>query len=147
MCRGPIYFKGFHKVRDSWDEDSYDIKCSEILNSIIDSHIDDAIELADTYHVRYRAFILNIAVEKIKMTEKMFRFLKSDMLSVDDIDYILNETAIYLSDRNMNKFTWLDEPIKDCATQYPRLQKAKASRCRETQGSAEWEMIVTFWTV
>lgn len=148
MCRRPIYFKGFHKVRDSWNEESQNIKCVEVLNNTFDILINDAIEITNMFPKKYRKDILNNVFEDLKDTEKMYRFLRYDGFDADDIDYILNETSIYFSDRKINKNKWIDDPIiKECETQYPKLKRAKGSRCREGQGSIEWDMIVTFWTV
>jgi hypothetical protein len=120
MCRRPIYFKGFHTVRDKWDEDSMDIKCNEVLNSTFDAQIEEGLEMARLVSKRYRRVILDGIMEDLEVTERMFRFLKYDGCSPDEIDYLLNDTDYYFSDRNIDKYIWDDDPIKEKATLYPK---------------------------
>lgn len=148
MCRSPIYFKGFHKIRNEWNDESRDIKCNEVLNNAFDTQLEYALEMTSVFPKKYGKAFLRDTLEDLKDIEKTFRFLRHEDLEADEIEYLLNETDFYFSDRNINKNRWIDEPIvKEHATQYPQLQRAKGSRRREGQEGAEWEMIVTFWTV
>lgn len=120
MCRRPIYFKGFHAVRDKWDEDSMEIKCNEVLNSTFDAQIEEGFEMARLVSKRYRRVILDGITEDLITTERMFRFLKFDGCTADEIDYLLNDTDYYFSDRNVDKYMWDDDPVKEKATLYPK---------------------------
>ena len=59
-------------------------------------------------------------MEDLKTAERMFRFLKYDGCDADEIDYLINDTDYYFSDRNMNKYVWDDDVIQEKATQYPK---------------------------
>lgn len=148
MCRRPIYFKGFHKVRDTWDEESFDNKCNEVLNKTFNADIENAIEVSHMFPEQFRKHIVNKVMQELKETEKMFRFLVFHGCDPEEIDSFLNETDYYFSDRHVDKCSWWDDPIaKEHVTQYPMLQQAKGSRCREGQGGLEWETLVMFWIV
>ena len=148
MCRRPIYFKGFHKLRDTWDVESHDNKCNEVLNNTFDMRIQNVIESAQIFPEQFRRHIVGTVMQELKETEKMFRFLVAEGCNADEIDCFLNESDYYFSDRNINKFLWWDDPvIKEHATQYPMVQQAKGSRCREGQGGLEWETLVMLWIV
>lgn len=120
MCRRPIYFKGFHTVRDKWDEDALDIKCNEVLISTFDAYIEEGVEIARMVRKKHQRYILDGVMEDLKTTERMFRFLKYDGCDADEIDYLINDTDYYFSDRNMGKYIWDDDVIQEKATQYPK---------------------------
>jgi hypothetical protein len=120
MCRRPIYFKGFRAMRDKWDEDSMDIKCSEVLIARFDTQIEDGFEMAKMISKKYRREILDGIMEDIKVVEKMYRFLRFDGCTPDEIDYLINDTDYYFSDRNIDKYIWDDDPVKEKATLYPK---------------------------
>ena len=121
MCRRPIYFKGFHTVRDKWDEDSLDIKCNEVLISTFDAYIEEGVEIARMVRKKQdQRYILDGVMEDIKTAERMFRFLKYDGCDADEIDYLINDTDYYFSDRNMGKYVWDDDVIREKVTQYPK---------------------------
>jgi len=44
MCRRPVYFQGFHKVKREWDEQAYETRCAETFSENITSFIDEAHE-------------------------------------------------------------------------------------------------------
>jgi hypothetical protein len=125
MCRRPIYFKGFHSVRDTWNKDSWDIKCNEVLNVTFDAKIEEAIEISQILHKKFRREILDDLVEDLKEIEKMFRFLKFDRCSAEEIDYLLNETDCYFSDRHVGKYIWDNDPFNEKVPQ----QRAKGYHC------------------
>jgi len=119
MCRAPIYFKGFHKVREEWNEESYETRCAEILSEVIDESIAEANETAEDFP-DFRDEILGDAMHDILEIERTFRFLKYEGLSTEDIDYVLRYTADYYSDRHLDKCKYLDEPPKLLASRYPK---------------------------
>lgn len=146
MCRRPIYFKGFHKVRAQWDADAWELKCSDIFGEAIDTCIADACEMAAYFTKKYRPEIINGAMEDLRDLDKTLRFLKSEYIDAEEIEYIMMETDDYFSDRNINKFYWSDEPVKDLASRYPIVEKSGAkgfTRARARQ-DPWFEMSVCF---
>jgi hypothetical protein len=141
MCRAPIYFKGFHKIRDQWAEEAWETRCSEVLSESIDACINEAITTAECFPDEFRNEILDESIEDLRDIERTFRFLKADGVCSEDIDYVLNETADYYSDRHLNKVRWLDEPPKEWITRYPG--KGGAQRCgtRSRALEDEWSSI------
>jgi hypothetical protein len=119
MCRAPIYFRGFHKVRDEWDEEAWETRCSEVLGEAIDACIAEAFEMAETFPPEFKEHILADITDDIGDLEKTFRFLKAENIASEDIAYVLMDTMDYYSDRHMNKVRWLDEPPKEWITRYP----------------------------
>jgi hypothetical protein len=131
-----MYFKGFHKMRDQWNEDAWETKCSEIFSQAIDECIADAIEMAEYFPRKFRKSIMNEIREDLVELDKTLRFLKSEGLHTDDIEYVMLDTADYYSDRHINKFSWLDEPTKELVTKYPIVEKSglkgfKRARARQ----------------
>jgi chlorite dismutase len=127
MCRRPIYFKGFRKVREQWDEDAWEIRCSEVLSEAMDECIADGLEMADYFPKRFKSDVLEDTIEDLRDLERTFRYLKSRDFCSEDIEYVLNETNDYYSDRHMNKDLWLDEPPKEWITRYP--DQGGSQRC------------------
>lgn len=109
MCRRPIYFKGFHKTREQWNEEAYDTRCSEILSETIDRALEQALVMSDYFGDE----MLDAVMEDIADIEKTWRFLHHEDICSDDIDYVLNETDEYYSDRRIGKVWYIDEPPKD----------------------------------
>ena len=138
MCRRAVYFKGFHAVRQQWDADSWNNKCIEILDSAMTHCIYEAFEMADNFKSKWRREILEELVNDLKDIEKTYRFITSEGISAEDVEYVLLDTDDYYSDRHLNKFLWSDEPVKDQATLYPYVEKSgpKSARCRASPD--EW---------
>ena len=128
MCRRPMYFKGFHKARDAWDEEAYDTRCTEILAETMETCIQEAFEMADYFPRKFRREILAGTLHDLREMEKTFRFLKSECLTPDDIDYVLNETDDYYSDRHIDHYSWSDEPVKEPAPRCPARAAGRAGR-------------------
>jgi hypothetical protein len=47
MCRRPIYFSGFHKLREKWDEDAWETRCAEVLGEALQERIDEFLEVIE----------------------------------------------------------------------------------------------------
>jgi hypothetical protein len=118
-----MYFKGFHKTRDAWDDEAYETRCTEIFAEAMESCIEEAFETAEYFSRKYRKEILTGAMDDLREMEKTFRFLKSEGLLVDDIDYVLNETDDYYSDRHIDHRKYVDEPAREA----PPRRHARAS--------------------
>lgn len=127
MCRAPIYFKGFHKVREQWDEEAWETRCAEVLSEAIDECVAEAVEMAEYFPDDFRPQIIGDAVNDLKDIERTFRFLKAEGIAAEDIEYVLMDTVDYYSDRHLDRVRWLDEPPKEWFTRYP-VQNA-AHRC------------------
>jgi hypothetical protein len=121
-----MYFKGFHKARDAWDEEAYEARCTEILSETMETCIQEAFEMAEYFPRKFRREILAEVMNDLREMEKTFRFLKSESLHPEDIDYVLNETDDYYSDRHIDSCSWIDEPAKEPA---PRCPARAAGRC------------------
>jgi hypothetical protein len=123
-----MYFKGFHKARDAWDEEAYEARCAEILADTMEACIQEAFETAEYFHRKYRKEILAGTMDDLREMEKTFRFLKNEGLYAEDIDYVLNETDDYYSDRHLDHFQYIDEPIKDVAPSSPTRAAGRSGR-------------------
>lgn len=136
MCRRPIYFKGFAKVRDQWNEDAWDTRCSEVLSAAIDECIAESVEMAAYFPPRLRKRVLVDAIQDIKDVERTFRFLKAADLTSEDIEYILMDTADYYSDRHMNMVYSYNEPPKPWISRY--VMHKGSNRCGKRARSSSW---------
>ena len=123
-----MYFKGFHRARATWDEESYEARCSEIFTETMEACIQEAFEMAEYFPQKYRKDILSGIVTDLRELEKTFRFLKSEGLWVEDIDYVLNETDDYYSDRNIDRFRYIDEPVKETAVRRSERYTGRVGR-------------------
>jgi len=44
MCRRPMYFRGFHKMQDQWNEDSWEGRCADIFGEALQERISEFID-------------------------------------------------------------------------------------------------------
>ena len=140
MCRRPMYFRGFQKVQAQWDEDSYDEKTSDVYGQMIDATTEQAFEMAETFP-KWRRRIMKDLMDEIKEIESTYNFLKSRESSSDDIEYFLFETEDYFSDRHLDRCLWIDEPIKEFATRYPKRAGGTRGGKRARALEDEWATI------
>ena len=126
MCRAPIYFKGFAAVRDEWAAEQWRTKCAEAADEYRVSRIEDVFEMARSFGPRWRRVIMGELMDDLKELDRTTRFLMYEGYDAETIDYVLFETDEYFSDRNVGKFRWIDEPIKQLATRYPKVTKSGA---------------------
>lgn len=150
MCRRPIYFKGFHKLRDQWNEDAWETKCADIFSEAIDSAVTDALDMAQYFSKKYYNEILSEAMTSIKEIESTFRYLKSEGIDTDDIEYVLFDTDEYYSDRHLDKFYYIDEPRKEPALKYPANAAGMAppgggKRCRAREDP--WSSMTLYFEI
>lgn len=118
MCRRPIYFSGFHKVRESWDEEAWENKCTEIYGEALDRVFEEAQEFADSLPPKWGARIWREVIEDFKDLDKTLRALKAYNAPLYAIEDAFDEDDYY-SDRHLNKWEWDDEPAKELALRYP----------------------------
>jgi len=138
MCRRPMYFKGFHKARDAWDEEAYEARCTEILAATMETCIQEAFEMAEYFPRKFRREILAEVMNDLREMEKTFRFLKSESLHPEDIDYVLNETDDYYSDRHIDSCSWIDEPAKEPEPRCPARAAGRSSGRRVRARQDPW---------
>jgi len=134
MCRAPIYFKGFHKVREQWDEDAWDHKCNEVFGTALDECFAEAQDFAESLPAKWRGRIMRDVLEDFIDIEKTYRFLMNEGVGPDDMEEVFY-WGDYYSDRHMNKYRYLDEPSKAFASRYPIVEKStkgfKRARARQ----------------
>ena len=122
MCRAPIYFKGFYKIREKWADESYEVRTNEIFNGALNQAIEAELEQDREFK---EAFGDEIQPDPLRMSdlsyiEDTYRYLKSEDMHHEDIDYILNETDDYYSTRGMN--------VKNQGREKPRSPPPPKSR-------------------
>ena len=142
MCRRPMYWRGFHEVKDAWDDEAYETKCTEVFGQALDEAFEEAQDFADDFPPEWRSRIFRDLIEDFLDLEKTYRFLKNERVHPDDIEEVFYY-GDYYSDRHMDKCRWLDEPPKDVATRYPLRKDGVrgGKRCRARED--EWfEMTV-----
>jgi hypothetical protein len=122
MCRRPIYFKGFHKVEDKWNEDAWETRCSEAFENSIEGEMQNLKEMLIQWPREFHAFFLRKAMRHLKMNERMFSAMKEGGFDSDEIDYLLNETEIYFS-RTFGSYIH-DHPRREKVPYKPAVHKA-----------------------
>jgi hypothetical protein len=125
MCRAPIYFKGFHKVRDQWSAEAHENKCGEVFSAAIDDCVNQAFEYAEAFPKRWRPMILREIIEDVKDLERTYRVLMNYGAEPEEIDDAFYYEDYY-SDRHLDKCSYIDEPPKDLA---PRRADRGGARC------------------
>jgi hypothetical protein len=142
MCRAPVYFKGFHAVRDRWNEDAWDTKCTEVFGDALDDAIEEAREYTRLFPPRWRQRIMRDLLEDIVHLEKTYRFLRSENLDPEVMDEVFY-WGDYYSDRHMNKYWYQDDPPKEFASRYPLLQKGRSGSLKRVRAREDPWVTVT----
>ena len=138
MCRRPMYFRGFHKVRDEWDEELWENRCADAYGQAIDEIFEDAVDFASGFRPKMAQRIMFDMISDIKDIERTYNFLKSQEVSSEDIEYVLMETDEYFSDRHADKCFWIDEPVKKFETRYPQFKTNSRGGKRSRALEDEW---------
>lgn len=123
MCRRPIYFKGFHKVEDQWNEDAWETRCSEVFEHSVEDVMENMRDMLNLWPKEFHAFLTRKAMKVLRMNERMFSSLKEGGFDSDEIDYLLNETDLYctkLVDSRMPKI-----PRREKVSYNPVVHKAR----------------------
>jgi hypothetical protein len=149
MCRRPIYFRGFHKVRDQWDEDAEDNRFEEVYSAAINMVFEEACDFANEFGPRWRAHIVRQVIEDFKDLERTYNALRNYGASPEQLENAFyNED--YYSDRHMNKCVWCDAPPKKMHTRYPKLAVSASCAGTRRQGRARqdaWFAVSIIMTV
>lgn len=133
MCRRSIYFRGFHSVRDEWDEEHWRERCIEIVDEYRTERIAEAFECFGEFGPVWDAVISRQLMADLKDLDRMTRFLMDEGIAPDWLEHILYETDAYYSDRNVGKFEWADAPAQMPATRYPKVVKSGAKGVRRAR--------------
>ena len=144
MCRRPIYFKGFHKVRDEWNEEQWRNACMDVLEEHRAAVLEEAQEFLECFGGgRFWDHIIQPNVmSALKEAERTTRFLMAEGIDSDWLAYVLLDTDDYYSDRHVDKFRYYDEPPRLAETRYPKLAKAGAKGARRARALTD-----PLWTV
>jgi len=97
MCRRPIYFKGFHKVEHKWNEEAWEVRCSEAFEKSVDDTIQNLCENLVQWSSEFHPFFIRHAMNNLRENERMFSTMKEECFDSEEIDYLLNETDIYFA--------------------------------------------------
>ena len=146
MCRSPIYFKGFHKVRDQWNEDALETKCTEVFGAALDERFAEAQEFAETFPPKWRSRIFKELVVEFVEVEKTYRFMLNEGVHPDDMDEVFY-WGDYYSDRHMNKYWYMDEPRKELASRYPWLKQGRLESRKRVRARDDMRVTMTFYIV
>lgn len=118
MCRRPINFRGFHKLRREWDEAAWETKCSDVFGEFIDTAFRDFQDLAEDYGSEDA---MRILVQELKDGDRTYKFLRSYEVDPAEICYFLIDEPQYLSDRRVYNY-YVDDPTLAFETRYPGLR-------------------------
>ena len=145
MCRAPIYFRGFHEVREEWDEEHWRNECSEVVDKYREELINEAFEFAGEFkRASTKAAIMDELIHDLKELDRSTRYLMDEGIAAQWMEYVLYETDAYYSDRNVGKFRWIDEPVKQLETRYPKVVKSGAKGARRARAPDDQFETVTF---
>lgn len=147
MCRRPIYFKGFHKVRDEWSDEAWESKCAEVFSEAIDAAFEDAQGMVEVFPPKWSARIMNDLIEDLKDTEKTYRYLKSEDVTSEDIEYVLLGSVDYYSDRHINKYKYHNDPPKTFETKYPWLAQQRSGAMKRVRARTDPWVTLSFYVV
>lgn len=145
MCRRPMYFRGFHKIQEKWEDDAEAEKCAEIYGESIDEAFEEACSLADEIP-RWRKSIMRDLMEELKCIESTLQCLNAWGASSADIEYVIMETDDYYSFRRL-KYEWPNEPAKEFLTRYPTRSEVSRGGKRGRALEDEWATVVFLLSV
>lgn len=126
-------------------EDAYYLSCDmveEVVDDLRDfvKYMDDADECETTQELLefYKNWILNDIKNEVVKMEKTYRYLKSHNVDSETIDEALYYMEEYYSDKDINKWVWFDEPLKELMPRYPKQTKAHARGKRVRAREDPW---------
>lgn len=107
MCRRPMYFKGFHKVRRDWEIDSWYNQCQDVFGEAFDEQLEALMYVGKLFGMNI------ISPRSMRELESTFECGLIEGLLVDEMDYLLNESGIYRSVRLFNRTSvYYHDPIQ-----------------------------------
>ena len=149
MCRAPIYFRGFHKVRESWDDEHWRNQCVDVVDKYREELINDAFEFAAEFkRASTQEMILSELMVDLRDLDRSTRYLMDEGIDAGWLEYVLYDTDAYYSDRNVGKFTWIDEPTPTVETRYPKVMKSGAKGARRARARTDpWAEMTVYLLV
>ncbi len=144
MCRAPIYFKGFHKLRDQWNEEAWENKCDEVFGDALDTCFAEAQEFAESFPPNWRTRIFSELLDNFVDIEKTYRFLKNEGVDPEVMDEVFYYEDYY-SDRHMDKCWYLDEPPKAFASRYPIVEKSGGKGFKRSRARQDTWVTISFY--
>jgi hypothetical protein len=128
-------------MREEWEEESYELKVGEVLSRAIDESITEEIEMDREYKNVFggngEEDLSEMILDELKSMEKTCRFLKSENVHEDDIDYVLRETDDYYSDKCLNSKNEFREKPRD---RPPPRKDSRAPRHRNIRGRSRFNL-------
>lgn len=103
MCRAPLYFRGFHKKRDEWAAVAEESKQDEVLTTAFDEALNQLDHLLGAKGVS-KNFKRNAAhwiMEDMLDLEKTHKVLKAEGCDAEEMEYLIFDEQIYVSDRSL----------------------------------------------
>ena len=145
MCRAPIYFRGFHKLREEWDDDHWRNKCMDTVEEFRVSIITEAFETSAMFsRKKWRDQIMDSLMDDLKDLDRTVRVLMDEGVDSNWFEFVLFETDEYYSDRNVGKWAWTNDPVKQLATRYPKAAKSGAKGTRRSRARVDQFGVVVF---
>jgi hypothetical protein len=129
-----------YKMREKWEEEAYEAKVGDVLSRAIDESIIEEIEMDREYREVFGEGDANLSemiLDDIKAMERTCRFLKSEDVHQDDIDYVLRETDDYYSDKCLNSKNEFREKPRG---RPPPRKDTRAPRHRNTRGRSRFNL-------
>lgn len=99
MCRRAVYFKGFHKKQEEWEEEAWHVKTSEIMGEAIDALVEEA-QIDKKEFPNFSRYFDAQLKQDLKKVDRTVRFLKSEYVHEDYIESCLAYEDHY-SDRKI----------------------------------------------
>lgn len=127
-------------MREKWEEEAYEIKVSEVLSRAIDDSLTQEIEMDREYKEIFgegEEDLSEMIMDELIGMERTCRFLKSEDVHEDDIDYVLRETEDYYSDRCLNSKNEFREKPRD---RHPPRPAHRPPRHRNTRGRGRFNL-------
>lgn len=137
MCRAPIYFRGFHKVRNEWNEEAWDTKCTEVFGAALDECFEDACDFADGMPRKIARQIFRTLIEDFKDIDRTYRVMRSEQCDPEFMEDVFYAQEMY-SDRHLDEYIYFDDPITEKATRYPALKLTPRSGARQRASEDTW---------
>jgi hypothetical protein len=148
MCRAPVYWSGFHKVREQWNEEAYEHKCAEVFGQALDECFEETQDFADTLPPQWRSRIFKDLIEDFIDLEKTYKFLRWHETDTDEMEQVFYY-GDYYSDRKIGKYIWSDDPPKEWMTRYPAGRSSGLERCGSRRRAAqdEWYTLGVYFVL
>jgi hypothetical protein len=137
LCRSPVYWSGFHRVKDEWNREAYENKCADVFSEALDTAFVEAQEFAEEFPPRWRQRIFRDVIDDFMEIEKTYNVLKFEGASADEIDEVFY-WGDYFSDRHLTKGWWADEPTKEWVSKYPVQTSPERCGKRQRAFADEW---------